>query len=125
MAINIFVVDGNLTDDAVERQSKDGKTFVTFRLAHNDFVKGEKVTDFYSCTSFSKYIVKCAPSLVRGVGVVVSGKLVHRQYQDKAGTQQTSYDLTVDGIKIQNRAQEQQEEQPEAQPELYDSDIPF
>lgn len=119
MAINIFVVDGNLTGDAVERQTKDGKTFVTFRLAHNEIVKGEKVTDFYSCTSFNKYVIKCAPSLVKGAAVVVDGKLVHRQYQDKDGAQQTSYDLTVDGISMPKKAQ------PDAQPALYDSDLPF
>ena len=121
MGINVCLFDGNLTDDAVERATKDGKTFIAFRLAHNDWNGSKKVTNYYSCTSFSKYVIRCAPSLKKGAHVVVRGKHFIREYQTKDGTTGTSNDITVDEIDPPRRGQSE----PDEQPSLYESDIPF
>lgn len=77
MSLQIVSVIGNATKDAELKSSKDGVSYVTFRLAAGD---SNGTTTFYNVVVFGKYGEVMQEHVMRGRQVFVSGKL---QVSDK------------------------------------------
>ena len=102
----ISTITGRLTRDA-EMKDGGGQTLCKFSVATNDKVKGEKTTHFIECAIWGKRGDSLSQYLTKGTQVVVSGKMLPREYNGK-----TYYDLTVDQIDLMGGGQKR--EQPAA-----------
>lgn len=124
MAINLVVIEGNLTADAEVSYRPNGTPLTKFRIAHNETVKGEKKTYFWNCSSFSKYVEKCASSMKKGVRVTIVGKAQVNNYTNKQGVEVEKTEYLVTDVSVA-RTQQQESSQQESSPQLSASDIPF
>jgi Single-stranded DNA-binding protein len=71
MLQNIQII-GNLVQDAEVRAGKDGKEFVSFRLAVNEGTGEEKKTTYYDVSYVKSGLLQY---LRKGQGLFVSGRL--------------------------------------------------
>jgi len=77
---------GNLTKDPIYRESSNGGGVCTLRLAVNTYRKDDdEEVLFIDAVVFGKQAVSCEKYLSKGRGVLVSGRLKNRTYDDKEG----------------------------------------
>ena len=82
---------GNLGQDPEVKVIGQDKKVAHLRIATNENyrnAKGEKVTDtqWHNVVAWGKLAETAEKYLVKGMEIVVEGKLVHRSYADKQGT---------------------------------------
>ena len=81
MSINCVAVSGYLTRSAQLRENASGTRFLTFSVAVNDRVKNPQTGDwenrpnFIDCVLFGSRAESLASHLLKGVGVMLHGKL--------------------------------------------------
>jgi single-strand DNA-binding protein len=105
MNVNHLTIEGNLTADPELRFTASGVAVTTFTLAHTPR-KFNKTTEqwedgdttFLRCTTWRQHGENVAESLGRGTRVIVTGKLVVRQYEAKDGSRGTSVEIDVDCV---------------------------
>ena len=118
-----LIINGNLGSDAELRFATDGTPVCTFSLASGRVIsKGKDETTWYRVTLFGKRAEVLANYLLKGVSVIVQGRLKPdengnpRVYQRKDGTWSASFDVTADNIQfVGNKKSEQ----------LTDEEVPF
>jgi len=85
-SFNSITLKGNLTKDPIYRESSNGGGVCTLRLAVNTYRKDdEEEVLFIDAVVFGKQAVSCEKYLSKGRGVLVSGRLKNRTYDDKEG----------------------------------------
>lgn len=103
--INQVAISGNLTTDPVSRTTPGGLTIVTLRVANNT---RRKVNDewvdqpgFYDVTVFGAQGENAAKYLAKGRGVVVTGRLNWREWDDKdTGKKRQAVDIIADQVQF-------------------------
>lgn len=100
-----ITVVGNLTADPELRYTQNGLAVANFTVAStprvydrtsNDWKDGDAL--FMRCSVWRDYAENVAGSLLKGMAVIVTGRLVQRSYETKEGEKRTSYELEVDNI---------------------------
>lgn len=93
---------GRLGRDA-ETKDKDGRTFITFSLAADewDYKTKQRVTRWYNCTGFSERLIKLAPYLTKGTPVTVWGEHTIRKYVTQDGSNGMSEEIVLNSVKLQ------------------------
>ena len=91
----IAVISGNLGNDAELRHLNEGTVVLSFGVASNQKVKGEKITTWVRCSLFGERAQKLAQYLTKGTKVTVSGTLSTREYEGK-----TYLELRVDQLEF-------------------------
>ena len=88
MALNLnrFVVGGNLTRDAEQRTTPNGKGVINFSIANNQGFGENADVSYFNVTLFSES-EKLANILTKGVQVVVSGRVRIRRFEKDGNTQ--------------------------------------
>lgn len=97
-------VHGNVVAEPVERQTRTGGVFTTFRIATTPFrrtadgrfVDGE--TSFFGVIAFNALAANAGRSLKKGQPVIVSGKLSVREWQGTDGQPRTSVEVDAEHI---------------------------
>lgn len=97
-------VHGNVVAEPVERQTRTGGVFTTFRIATTPFrrtadgrfVDGE--TSFFGVIAFNALAANAGRSLKKGQPVIVSGKLSVREWQGTDGHPRTSVEVDAEHI---------------------------
>mgnify|MGYP005821667163 FL=1 len=85
-SFNSITLMGNLTKDPIYRESSNGGGVCTLRLAVNTYRKDDdEEVLFIDAVVFGKQAVSCEKYLSKGRGVLVSGRLKNRTYDDKEG----------------------------------------
>jgi len=101
----IITVVGNLVDDPELRFTPSGAAVANFRIAStprtfdkttNEWKDGEGL--FLSCAIWRQAAENVAESLVKGMRVVVQGRLKQRQYETREGEKRTVYELDVEEV---------------------------
>lgn len=97
----VFV--GNATKDPELRFTPAGKSVASFGLAINKRVKdGDDWVDgdptFVNVSAWDGLADNVAESVVKGMRVIVTGRLEVRQYDKDDGTKGTSVDVTADEV---------------------------
>lgn len=70
-----ITIDGRLGKDAEVGTTRNGRQYLKFNVANNDFVSGNTVTEWYSVTTFDPYMIENFPKrLMKGRYVIVTGK---------------------------------------------------
>lgn len=101
----LITVCGNLVADPEPRVSQAGKSWVTFRIASTPRVRDRQTGDWsdgealwLGCRAYGEYADNIAATLIKGMRVIVQGRLTQRSYTDNQGQQRTSLDLEVEEI---------------------------
>jgi single-strand DNA-binding protein len=101
---NITVI-GNLVDDPQLRYTPTGQAVASFRVAStprfldrntNEWKDGDAL--FLSCNVWRQAAENVAESLLRGMRVIVSGRLKQRSYETKEGEKRVVYEIEVDEV---------------------------
>ncbi|WP_299053153.1 single-stranded DNA-binding protein [uncultured Nocardioides sp.] len=101
----LITVVGNLVDDPELRFTPSGAAVANFRIAStprtfdrqsNEWKDGEAL--FLSCSIWRQAAENVAESLVKGMRVVVQGRLKQRSYDTQQGEKRTVFELEVDEV---------------------------
>ena len=100
-----ITVIGNLTADPELRFTPSGAAVANFTVAStprtfdrqsNEWKDGESL--FLNCSVWRQAAENAAESLVRGMRVIVSGRLKARSYEDREGNKRTVFEIDVDEV---------------------------
>ena len=100
-----ITVVGNLVDDPELRFTPSGAAVANFRIAStprtfdrqtNEWKDGEGL--FRSCAIWRQAAENVAESLVKGMRVVVNGRLKSRQYETREGEKRTVFEIEVEEV---------------------------
>lgn len=101
----IIAVVGNLTADPELRSTKNGRSVAGFTIASTprmfdrqsqQWVDGDAL--FLRCSAWGDLAEHCANSLVKGMRVVVQGRLTQHSWEDEQHQKRSSVELQVDEI---------------------------
>jgi len=127
--INIVVIGGNLGADAELRYTKNGKPYASFNLAINETFKAqdgeprERVT-WVKTYLFNKAAEALIPYLKKGKGIVVIGRLISQEWDDKeTGKARTKLHVVARDVTLVGAPGKDREQAPDWEPD--DGDIPF
>lgn len=99
---NLTII-GNLTADPDLRFTPNGAAVVNFTVAstprtfdrqRNEFVEGQ--TLFLRCSAWKDLAENIASSLAKGQRVIVTGRVVQRDWEDREGNQRSQVEMQVD-----------------------------
>lgn len=111
MSTSSTTISGNVTQDPELTFASNGAARLSFGVAVNQGytdAQGEKVekTSFFNVTAWRYLAENTARVLEKGIGVVVSGRLEQRSYEDKEGNKRSVVDLIAEEIGIATRSLE-------------------
>lgn len=105
---------GNLGADAELKTTKDGKQFLTFSIATDTFVKGNKERVWFRASLFDeRRSVELATKLKSGSHVYVSGTLNSHIYYNSNGDASISRNLNVYNIEFVSSSRQENKENTE------------
>ncbi len=100
--LNRVVLMGRLTRDPELRRTASGTAVASFTLAvERDYAakdSGEKVVDFIDCIAWGSLGEFVSKYFTRGRMAVVSGRLQIRNWQDDAGNNRRSSEVSLDSV---------------------------
>lgn len=83
--MNTVNIIGNLTKDPEVRYLSSGESVTEFRIAVNQYKKGEQVACFWDVNAWGKGGEKCAEILKKGHKVGLTARLAQDRWQDNEG----------------------------------------
>lgn len=97
--MNTVILSGRVGKTPEERPTKSGQTVVTFSLALDRKDKsGNKVTDWFSCTSFGKTAEFIKEYVRQGSGLEVCGSLATRSWETENGEKKSITFIMVEKV---------------------------
>ena len=127
--MNIVTLIGRMTKDAELKQTKSGKSVVSFSLAVNKDFKnenGEYDADFIDCVAFEKRAEAIAKYVHKGDRFAVLGQLATRSYENKEGKKVKVTEVKVTGFDfLEGKKQTENTSGDFAQIEGDDGTLPF
>ena len=111
MATATLTISGNVTNDPELTYTQSGAPRLAFGVAVNygyTDAQGEKQekTSYFNVTAWRFLAENSARTVEKGIGVVVTGRLEQRSYEDKDGIKRSVVDLIADEIGIATRSLE-------------------
>jgi len=108
---------GRLVRDVDMKTTPSGIAAASFTVAVDRKQKnkdGEKISDFFACTSWRGLAETCGKFLSKGKKVYLEGELQPRQYTAKDGSTKMSLDVQVESVEFLSPKSESNEDQPNA-----------
>lgn len=102
--LNVVTVGGHLGKDAVQRFLTGGMSVVGFSVATNRKVKGADVTDWHAVKAFGSVGADVLAKLVKGAGVVVTGRLTYERWTGEGGQEKERAVIVADAVGVWDRA---------------------
>lgn len=131
--MNKHIIVGTIGKDPEVRYS--GETAIAnISIATNDFVKGEKVTDWHNCIAFGKSAETLEKYFSKGDSITIEGKVKTRKWKDKDGNTRYSTETVVERLEFVGKNAEKSTLGDAAQKtkaaaaisdDAFDDDIPF
>lgn len=98
--LNRIILMGRLVADPELRQTPNGISVATFRIAvdrnYQSKNSNERQTDFISCVAWRQTGEFISRYFAKGRMIAVEGSLQTRSYEDKTGAKRTAYEVIVD-----------------------------
>lgn len=98
--LNRIILMGRLVADPELKQTPNGISVATFRLAvdrnYQSKNSNERQCDFISCVAWRQTGEFISRYFSKGRMIAVEGSLQTRSYEDKTGAKRTAYDVVVD-----------------------------
>ena len=107
--INALTITGNLARDAEHAVTKSGRDMLRFSIGHTHRRKNQSGqwedagTTWINVTAFERDSMDLARQLTKGVRVMVTGPVEHRQYEKRDGGVGYSLDMIADHIAVTPR----------------------
>lgn len=95
--LNQVVLQGNLTDNPKIVGNDDNKV-ARFSIAVNNGVGEKRETAFVDCVAFGNQVPVIQKFLVKGKQVLVSGRLIQSNWQDKDGNKRSKLELRLNNV---------------------------
>ncbi len=100
--LNRVILMGRLVADPELRQTPNGVSVATFRVAvdRNFQAKGstERQADFINCVAWRQTAEFVSRYFQKGRMIALEGSLQSRSYEDKTGAKRTAYEVVADQI---------------------------
>lgn len=100
-----MTITGNLTRDPELRYTQSGVAVATFSVAATPRYMDQQTQEwkdgttlFLNCTVWRQQAENVAETLVKGMRVIVHGKLGQRSYDTQQGEKRTVYEITADDV---------------------------
>ena len=90
------IIVGNLTRDPELRSTPSGAQVCGFSVAVNRKFKDQEEVSFFNCNAWGKLGETIAQYGRKGSGILVSGRLDQRSYDDKNGQRRSVVEINVD-----------------------------
>jgi len=90
------IIMGNLTRDPEMRSTSNGTQVCSFSVAVNRVYAGNEQVSYFDCSAWGKMGETIAQYCKRGSGILVSGRLDQRSYEDKDGNKRSRVEITVE-----------------------------
>jgi len=100
---NRVILVGNLTRDPEMRYIASGSGVVKFTLAVNRRTKNGDETTYIDIVAWEKLAETCNTYLKKGMSVLVEGRLVIRNYDDKDGNKRKATEIVIDTMQMLDR----------------------
>lgn len=100
ITMNFLTIAGNVGKEPELRETQFGAV-LSFSVADNFVLQGEKKTVWYNCSIFGERASKLHAYIQRGSKVTVVGQLRPRDYVSQSGEARTSFDVRVSEIALQ------------------------
>ena len=102
---NKVILMGNLTRDVETRTTTGGQSVSSFSLAVTRSWKGQdgqsqEQTSFINCVAWGKAGEIIAQYVGKGSGLLVSGRLDQRSYEDKDGNKRKATEVVIDQFQL-------------------------
>jgi len=130
-ALNTTMIQGRLTADADLRFLSSGVALMTFSIAHaRNFQKNgewQREVSFVDCKAFGDTVSRISSDMVKGLEVVVVGRLSQESWQSSDGTKRSKLLIIADRVDCLPARQPQRaaaRQQPAASTQD-DDDLPF
>ncbi len=95
------IITGNITRDPELRTTTGGSSVCSFTVAVNRTYRGtdgeqKEEVSFIDCSAWGKLAETVAQYAKKGTGVLVSGRLNQRAWEDKNGNKRSSVEIVVE-----------------------------
>ncbi|MFS0140269.1 single-stranded DNA-binding protein [Corynebacterium striatum] len=108
---NPFTIHGNVVAQPELKQSNNGRSFATFKIASTSQKKDQQGnwvdegTLFVRVTVFGLLAENATESLNKGTRVIASGELRNRNWEDKDGNKRDSFEMIANtvGVSLANQ----------------------
>lgn len=90
------IIMGNITRDPEMRSTSSGTQVCSFSVAVNRVYNGNEQVSFFDCSAWGKMGETIAQYCKRGSGILISGRLDQRSYEDKDGNKRSRVEITVE-----------------------------
>lgn len=97
---NRVILVGNLTRDPEMRYIASGSGVVKFTLAVSKHTKKGKETTYIDISAWEKLAETCNNYLKKSMSVLVEGRLVIREYDDKDGNKRKATEVVIDVMQM-------------------------
>lgn len=110
MATSPTTLTGNLTSDPNLAYTGNGTAKLVFSVAVNHVWRDadgeqQKKVSYFDCVAWRQTAENAADVLAKGVGVIVTGRLEQRSWEDKeTGQKRSKIELVVDDIGVSARS---------------------
>lgn len=95
-------ISGRLGADSELKTSKNGKQYVSMRVASNDYIGGESTTTWTNVIWGGERAVKMQEHMKKGSSVIVRGTPRFSMYDTKEGAKAISIDVFADRVDFSN-----------------------
>ncbi len=111
VSFNQVTFMGNTGTDPELRAAEDSNSFAKFRLAvPTDFKEKDAPPMWLTVIAFGKLAIQVSDLVKKGSLVLVSGRLVIREYTDKSNIQRQSVEVIAQNVQVLPRHQAKAEE---------------
>ncbi len=90
------IIMGNLSRDPELRTTQGGTQVCSFSVAVNRNYKDQESVSFFDCSAWGKQGETIAQYLHKGSGILVSGRLEQRSWEDKEGQKRSRVEIVVE-----------------------------
>lgn len=95
------IIAGNLTRDPELRSTSTGSSVCSFSVAVNRTYRGQDGSNkedvsYIDCSAWTRLGETIAQYAKKGDGILVSGRLNQRSWEDKSGNKRSSYEVVVE-----------------------------
>jgi single-strand DNA-binding protein len=102
MSFQSITVLGNVGKQPEIRSLNSGDNVATFSIAVSEKRKGEDNTTWFNCIAFGKTAEVVQSYVNKGSKVLVQGRIQTREWTDKEGGKQRSWELVVDRLSLES-----------------------
>jgi single-strand DNA-binding protein len=92
---NSVTIVGNLVHDPELKFLNDGKAVVSFTIAVNREINGEKYVSYFDCSAWGSLAENISNTLHKGDRTVLFGSLTQRTFERKDGSKGSAVELKV------------------------------